>query len=99
MDIQHIISINSEILSGTPVFTGTRVPIETLFWHLEDGISLDDFLQDFPSVKREQAVGLLEMAQKTVVSPKFLQWIHEIAAWWKLAETIEKRFYWTWNLS
>ncbi|MEI7584190.1 DUF433 domain-containing protein [Runella sp.] len=80
MDIQHIISINSEILSGTPVFTGTRVPIETLFWHLEDGISLDDFLQDFPSVKREQAVGLLEMAQKTVVSPKFLQWIHEIAA-------------------
>ncbi|AEI49637.1 DUF433 domain-containing protein [Runella slithyformis] len=80
MDIQHIISINSEILSGTSVFTGTRVPIETLFWHLEDGISLDDFLQDFPSVKREQAVGLLEMAQKTVVSPKFLQWIHEMGA-------------------
>jgi len=80
MEIQQIISINSEVLFGVPVFTGTRVPIESLFWHLEDGVSLDEFLQDFPSVGRDQAVGLLEVAQKTVISPKFLQWIREIAA-------------------
>ncbi len=54
-----VINIDPEILGGTPVFTGTRVPVESLFDHLESGISLDEFLDDFPSVTKEQAVRLL----------------------------------------
>ncbi|MEQ8810305.1 MAG: DUF433 domain-containing protein [Imperialibacter sp.] len=66
-----VINIDPEILGGKPVFTGTRVPIETLFDHLESGISLNDFLDDFPSVTKEQAVKLLEMAGKVVSSKNF----------------------------
>ena len=51
-----------EILGGTPVFEGTRVPLKTLFDHLEAGDSLDDFLADFPSVSREQALEVLKTA-------------------------------------
>jgi len=54
-----VINIDPEILGGTPVFDGTRVPIESLFDHLEDGVSLDEFLEDFPTVKREQAIEVL----------------------------------------
>jgi uncharacterized protein (DUF433 family) len=68
MDIQKVINIDQDILSGQPVFTGTRVPVETLFDHLEAGVSLDEFLEDFPSVKKEQAVALLDMANKIVTS-------------------------------
>jgi uncharacterized protein (DUF433 family) len=57
-----VISIDPDVLGGTPVFSGTRVPIESLFDHLEDGVSLDEFLDDFPSVKKEQAIELLELA-------------------------------------
>jgi uncharacterized protein (DUF433 family) len=49
-----------EILRGAPVFVGTRVPIQSLFDHLEAGDSIDDFLEGFPSVKREQVIALLE---------------------------------------
>ena len=49
-----VITIDPDILGGTPVFTGTRVPIESLFDHLEDGVSLDAFLDDFPTVRRER---------------------------------------------
>ena len=66
-----VINIDPEILNGTPVFNGTRVPIETLFDHLESGISLDDFLSDFPSVTHEQAVLVLELAGKVVSSANF----------------------------
>lgn len=59
-----VINIDPEVLSGTPVFSGTRVPVETLFDHLESGISLDGFLSDFPSVTHEQAVRVLELAGK-----------------------------------
>lgn len=51
-----------EVLNGTPVFCGTRVPIRILFEHLESGDSLEVFLEDFPSVTREQATRLLEHA-------------------------------------
>lgn len=54
-----VINIDPDILGGTPVFRGTRVPIDSLFDHLEDGVSLDEFLDDFPSVGREQAVELM----------------------------------------
>lgn len=66
--ISDYITIDKEIQSGKPVFTGTRVPVQTLFWHLEKGISIEEFLQDFPSVTREQATGVLEIANKLVNS-------------------------------
>jgi uncharacterized protein (DUF433 family) len=53
-----------EILGGEPVFAGTRVPVRNLIDYLEHGSSLDDFLADFPSVTREQAVSVLEMARE-----------------------------------
>ena len=59
-----IISISTEIMGGTPVFLGTRVPIQTLFDYLEAGESLDDFLDGFPTVSREQIIALLEEAKK-----------------------------------
>ena len=58
-----LITIDPEIHSGTPVFVGTRVPVKTLFDHLEAGDSLEVFLDDFPSVTREVAVALLEEAR------------------------------------
>ena len=57
-----VINIDKEILGGTPVFNGTRVPIKNLFDYLETGDSIDEFLDDFPSVKREQIVKLLEFS-------------------------------------
>lgn len=65
-----VINIDPEILSGTPVFKGTRVPIESLFDHLEKGISLDEFLDDFPTVTKEQAVKVLEIAETILTSDK-----------------------------
>ena len=59
-----VISRNKDILGGTPVFKGTRVPIKTLWDYLKSGDSLEDFLEDFPSVKRNQAIALIERAQK-----------------------------------
>jgi uncharacterized protein (DUF433 family) len=58
-----LITVDPEVHSGTPVFVGTRVPVKTLFDHLEAGDSLDVFLDDFPSVTREVAVALLEEAR------------------------------------
>lgn len=57
-----LITVDPEIHSGTPVFAGTRVPVKTLFDHLEAGDSLDVFLDDFPSVTRDAAVALLNEA-------------------------------------
>ena len=59
-NFRDYISVNKEILGGQPVFKGTRVPIETLFNHLERGISLDEFLSDFPSVTKEQATAFIK---------------------------------------
>ena len=70
MRIQDIIQVDKEIMSGQPVFVGTRVPIDSLFDHLEAGISLDEFLDDFPSVTKEQAISLLEIANKMLTSQK-----------------------------
>ena len=67
------ITIDSEILGGTPVFSGTRVPIQSLFDWLETE-TLDDFLENFPSVKREQALEVLRYAEKLVTS---LDLLHE----------------------
>ena len=58
-----VVHSDPEILGGTPVFVGTRVPVKSLFDHLEAGDSLDVFLESFPSVSREQAVAALELAR------------------------------------
>ena len=60
-------SSSPEILSGTPVFAGTRVPIRTLIDYLEGGETIDDFLAGFPTVKREQVVAFLEEATARVI--------------------------------
>lgn len=61
------ITSDPEILGGTPVFVGTRVPVRILFEHLEAGDSLEVFLEDFPSVTRELAVQVLEDAKAALV--------------------------------
>jgi len=63
-----IINIDPEILSGMPVFAGTRVPVKNLFDYLETGETLEKFLEDFPSVSREQVTTLLETAEKLLTS-------------------------------
>lgn len=77
--IKDIITIDKDILGGQPVFKGTRVPVESLFMHLEKGISLDEFLDDFPSVTRKQAIAILEIAEKLVTS-KNIEKLYEAAA-------------------
>ena len=57
-----MININPDILGGTPVFRGTSVPIETLFDHLESGLTVDDFLEGFTTVRKEQVKQVLEIA-------------------------------------
>jgi uncharacterized protein (DUF433 family) len=68
MNINELITIDNDILGGQPVFKGTRVPVESLFDHLEAGVSLDEFLDDFPTVSKEQAVALLDIATKLLTS-------------------------------
>ena len=62
-----IISASPRIMGGTPVFTGTRVPAQTLLDYLKAGESIDDFLDGFPTVTREQVIALLEEAGKRVI--------------------------------
>lgn len=62
-----LITVKPGLLSGTPVFSGTRVPVKTLFDYLEAGDPIDDFLVDFPNVTREHAVAVLELARGAVV--------------------------------
>lgn len=66
------VSIDKEILGGTPVFTSTRVPIQTLFDYLEGGDTLEEFLDDYPSVTKIKAVEVLEMAKHTLTTEKVL---------------------------
>ena len=68
MNIKDLIEVDPEKMSGVPVFTGTRVPINHLFEHLEAGDSLDVFLDDFPTVTREQALGVLELLRERVLT-------------------------------
>jgi len=68
MGMQSVIERSSEILGGTPVFKGTRVPVQTLIDYLEAGDSLGDFLEQYPTVKREQAIAALELAKKVLLT-------------------------------
>jgi uncharacterized protein (DUF433 family) len=61
---KKVVTCDPQIMSGTPVFAGTRVPVRVLMDHLDAGASIDDFLEGFPSVKREQVIAFLETAAK-----------------------------------
>ena len=68
MNIKELIEVDPEKMSGAPVFTGTRVPINHLFDYLKAGDSLNVFLADFPTVKREQALGMLELMRDRLLT-------------------------------
>jgi len=63
-----VVHSDPEILSGTPVFVGTRVPVQSLFDYIEGGDTLDEFLRQFPSVRREQAIAALELARESLLT-------------------------------
>ncbi len=79
MELKDLITIDPDVLGGQAVFKGTRVPIEALFDHLEAGVSLEAFLEDFPTVTKEQAVATLEVANKLLTSKNVAR-LYEIAA-------------------
>jgi uncharacterized protein (DUF433 family) len=66
--LSPLVHSDPDILGGTPVFVGTRVPVRTLLDYLEAGDSLNELLDDFPSVTREQTVGALELAKQMLMS-------------------------------
>lgn len=66
-EVGEVLSVDPKVMSGAPVFKGTRVPIQTLLDHLEAGDGLEVFLTSFPTVSREQAVRFLELAGEAVV--------------------------------
>jgi uncharacterized protein (DUF433 family) len=63
-----VVHTDPEIMSGTPVFVGTRVPVQTLLEYLEAGQPLSEFLEDFPTVSKEQAVAALEQAKQALLA-------------------------------
>jgi uncharacterized protein (DUF433 family) len=65
---RNIVTTNRDILGGAPVFSGTRVPVQTLLDYLEAGDSIDDFLDGFPTVSREQVIAFLESAKNKMVA-------------------------------
>jgi uncharacterized protein (DUF433 family) len=65
---QPIVTSSPDILSGAPVFAGTRVPVQSLIDYLEGGETIDDFLEGFPTVKREQIVAFLEQAAAQMIA-------------------------------
>jgi uncharacterized protein (DUF433 family) len=64
----RVVHRDPDILRGTPVFVGTRVPVRSLFDYLEGGDTLDEFLRQFPSVRREQAVAALDLARESLLA-------------------------------
>ncbi|MFL6247663.1 MAG: DUF433 domain-containing protein [Thermoanaerobaculia bacterium] len=68
MDRSQIVHSNPEILGGTPVFVGTRVPVQTLLVYLEKGETLEEFLDNYPTVSREQAIAFLEEAGRALLA-------------------------------
>jgi uncharacterized protein (DUF433 family) len=68
MDRSEIVHADPEILGGTPVFVGTRVPVQTLLTYLEKGETLEEFLDNFPTVSREQAIAFLEEAGRALLA-------------------------------
>ena len=71
--LSYYITVNPLIQFGKPVFKGTRTPVESLFWHLEKGISLDSFLEDFPGVSKTQAEAVIEWSAKHFALPTIIE--------------------------
>ena len=69
MKLESVIHSDPEILGGAPVFAGTRVPVQSLFDHREAGDSIGDFLEGFPSVRREQVLAVLEESRRELLQP------------------------------
>ncbi len=69
MNASDLITVDPDILGGTPVFKGTRVPVKTLFDYLEANYTLEEFLECFPSVTRDMACRLLERSEATLLAP------------------------------
>ena len=67
--LSDFITVNSKIQFGKPVFKGTRVPVESLFWHLEKGVLINDFIANFPTVSKEQAEAVIEWSAKNFSLP------------------------------
>jgi uncharacterized protein (DUF433 family) len=67
----NLINRSEDILGGTPVFAGTRVPVQTLFDYLEEGDSLNEFLDDFPAVSKEHVIKVLEKMKEMVLSEEY----------------------------
>jgi uncharacterized protein (DUF433 family) len=67
LSLDEILRVSPDIMHGIPCFAGTRVPVQTLLDYVAEGETIDAFLADFPSVKREQATGLLALAQERLV--------------------------------
>ncbi|MCQ0987250.1 DUF433 domain-containing protein [Jiella marina] len=72
MKIDQVLNSDPEIVSGAVVFAGTRVPVDALFGNLASGLSLDEFLEEFPTVEREQAIAALHLASEHIKS--FYRW-------------------------
>ena len=68
MNPKSVVSIDNDVMGGTPVFVGTRVPVQSLFDYLEGGETVDEFLRQFPSVDRKQAVAALQTARDSIIS-------------------------------
>jgi len=79
MDIKETIIVDNDILGGQPVFKGTRVPVESFFDHLEAGVPLEEFLEEFPTVSKQQTITLLEIANKLLTSKNLAQLYEAIA--------------------
>ncbi|MGN6247474.1 MAG: DUF433 domain-containing protein [Ginsengibacter sp.] len=71
--LSDFITVDSKIQFGKPVFKGTRIPVESLFWHLEKGISIDDFIKDFPTVSKEQIEAVIEWSAKKFSLPVIIE--------------------------
>jgi uncharacterized protein (DUF433 family) len=67
MDAASVVSVDPGIMHGTPCFTGTRVPVQTLLDYIEEGDTLDSFLKDFTTVTRDQAIRFLELAKQQLI--------------------------------
>jgi uncharacterized protein (DUF433 family) len=67
--LSEVFQADPEVMGGTPVFTGTRVPVQNLVDYLEGGESIDDFLAGFPTVKRAQVIGFIEAARDSLLMP------------------------------
>ena len=73
MTAKDIINIDPEIMAGTPVFRGTRVPIQHLLDHLENNATIDEFLAGFPSVSKDQAIAFIHLMSQSVSDGKLLE--------------------------